>query len=154
MEQLQSVSEKDKSIQIFNSFDVLTVVMSGLIVLVISLTVVHRNNEQNKIQMTKNKAKSFAEELVQNPVNSSTNKERSPANDTEGNNSGKIGKDLWGKAFTYKVIQNSYGQPIYMAVLSSGPDGRLETDLNQTVLRDSAQLNIKGDDIGYLKSFR
>ena len=65
--------------------------------------------------------------------------------------------DPWGVAYKYSVIKNSYGLPIYVVVLSGGPDKNFETEVAENVAFSQTHIEnvqFKGDDIGYIKSFR
>lgn len=68
-----------------------------------------------------------------------------------------LGNDPWGSAYKYSVVKNSYGQPIYVVVLSSGPNASFETEVAQNMAFSQSHIEniqFKGDDIGFIKSFR
>ncbi len=141
-----------KENQYFSTFDVLSVVFSLAVVVSISFTVFHRTIDRKKVDAAKINMENLAQELMSEPVIYTQNPGgRIPASASQ------MSTDPWGIEYTYKVIKNSYGQPIYLVVLSAGPDSKLDTELKEEALFDVSQIeNIKfeNDDVGYIKSFR
>lgn len=143
---------KPKGNQYFSTFDVLTVIFSLAVVVSISFTVFHRTIDRKKVDTAKINMENLAQELMSEPVIYTQNSGgRMPAS------ANLLSKDPWGGEYTYKVIKNSYGQPIYLVVMSAGPDAKMDTQLKDEALFDVSQIeNIKfeNDDVGYIKSFR
>jgi len=115
--------------------------------------VLFRNHlNHKKALLAKNYVENLAQELIMKPVISSQDSlERMPASASE------MALDPWGVAYKYSVIKNSYGLPIYVVVLSGGPDKNFETDVADNMAFSQTQIenvHFKGDDIGYIKSFR
>lgn len=158
MENSFGVSEKDKIKQVLSSLDIFKILGSCLLVVGITLNILNRSNQERKVLMAKTNAKTYAEELVIGAVKSTHVRTlRNPASAVEKESQeGQVGIDPWGKPYSYKVIQNSYGQPIYMVVVSAGPNSTLDTLLGNVGFetRKNSQIEIMGDDVGYLKSFR
>ncbi len=158
MEKSISVSEKDKLKQPLNSLDIFKILGSFLLVLGITLSILNRNNEERKLALARTNAKMYADELVANSVKTTHVKTLRELATAEGKatQEGYLGADPWGKPYSYKVIHNSYGQPVYMIVISAGPNAVMDTVLNDISFeaRKNAQIQIMGDDVGHLKSYR
>jgi hypothetical protein len=142
----------DKENQQFNTFDILSMVLCFMMVISIGGVVFRSHLNQQKASIAKTDVENLAQELIMKPVISSQeSSSRIPA--SEGNSA----LDPWGVAYKYSVIKNSYGLPIYVVVLSSGPDGSFQTEVAENMETSQAQIenvHFKGDDIGYIKSFR
>lgn len=143
---------KIKENQYFSTFDVLSVVFSLAVVVSISFTMFHKTIHRKKVDTAKINMENLAQELMSEPViYSQTSDGREPAS------ANQIGRDPWGSEYAYKVVKNSYGQPIYLVVMSAGPDLKFDTQIKDEVIFDVSQIeNIKfeNDDVGYIKSFR
>ncbi len=148
LDELQNNEEKQQ----FNTFDVLSVFLCLGLVVAIGFLLYNSHIEHKKTAETKHHLENLAQELIMKPVISSMGAaNRIPASDIN------LGTDPWGSAYKYSVVKNSYGQPIYVVVLSSGPNASFETEVAQTMDFSRSQIeNIKfdGDDIGYIKAFR
>lgn len=143
--------EKVNKNQSLGSFDVLSIVASFILVLGISLVAYKNHLESKKSSQAKNYAEKLAQELILNPVKSAQeSSSRMPASDVSS-------LDPWGSIFKTHIIRNSYGQPIYLLVLSAGPNHKFDTQLPDVLKFADSQienLNLRGDDIGSIKSFR
>lgn len=108
--------------------------------------------QNKKAALAKNYVENLAQELIMKPVISSMNSDsRMPASELN------LGLDPWGTAYKYSVIKNSYGLPIYVVVLSGGPNSEFESEVSETMAFTQSHIEnvqFKGDDIGYIKSFR
>lgn len=144
--------ENNNKNQHFNTFDVLSVFLCLGLVVAIGALLYNSHIEHKKTVETKKYVENLAQELIMKPVISSIGAaNRLPASDID------LGADPWGSAYKYSVVKNSYGQPIYVVVLSSGPNTSFETEVAQSMAFSQSNIqNIKfeGDDIGYIKSFR
>jgi beta-glucosidase/6-phospho-beta-glucosidase/beta-galactosidase len=107
---------------------------------------------QKKTSLAQHYVENLAQDLIMKPVISSLgSSSRIPASESN------VEVDPWGVAYKYSVIKNSYGLPIYVVVLSGGPDKTFETEVAENMPFSQTQMEnvkFKGDDIGYIKSFR
>lgn len=144
--------ENSKQNQQFNTFDVLSVFLCFALVVSIGAILFNSHLNQKKKIAAANYVENLAQELIMKPVISSMESGgRIPASDS------KLELDPWGVAYKYSVIKNSYGQPIYVVVLSGGPNNSFETEVAESVSFAQTKIEnvqFKGDDIGYIKSFR
>ena len=142
----------NKQNQQFNTFDVLSVFLCFMLVVSIGVVLFNSHLQQKKSAVAQNYVENLAQELIMKPVISSMDpNSRTPASELN------LGVDPWGIAYKYSVVKNSYGQPIYVVVLSGGPNNSFETEISNTLAFSQSQIEnvqIKGDDIGYIKSFR
>jgi hypothetical protein len=143
--------QNNKEIQTFNTFDVLSIVVCFALVMGVSFLIFRNHLESQKSVEAKNYVEKLAQEIASRPVISAQeNGGRLPA-------SVAVNLDPWGDEYKYSVVRNSYGQPIYIMVLSAGPDHKFNTDLPTTLTFSESQmdkLKFNGDDVGTLKSFR
>ena len=144
--------DNDKENQQFNTFDVLSVFICFALVLSIGGLVFKSHLRQKKTVAAKTYVENLAQELIMKPVISSQDSSmRMPASESE------TALDPWGFAYKYNIIKNSYGQPIYVVVMSGGPNNSFETEIQESMAFTKSQIEnvqFKGDDIGYIKSFR
>ncbi len=149
---LSSDNKKIKEIQQFNTFDVLSIFLCFLLIVGIGTVLFYGHINGKKRVIAKNQVENLAHELIMKPVISSMEQSgRMPAS------AENVDLDPWGAAFKYSVIKNSYGQPIYVVVLSGGPNNSFETEIAESVSFTQSNIEnvkFKGDDIGYIKSFR
>jgi beta-glucosidase/6-phospho-beta-glucosidase/beta-galactosidase len=145
-------SNNNKENQQFNTFDVLSMFLCFMLIVSIGGVLLNSHIQQKKSAVAQNHVENLAQELIMKPVISSMDpNSRLPASELD------LGVDPWGIAYKYSVVKNSYGQPIYVVVLSGGPNNTFETELDTTLAFSRSQIEnvqIKGDDIGYIKSFR
>ncbi len=141
-----------KENQEFNTFDVLSMFLCFMLVVSIGGVLFSSHIEQKKTFAAKNYVENLAQELIMKPVISSMDSNlRMPASESN------LDLDPWGAAYKYSIIKNSYGLPIYVVVLSGGPNSTFETEVVDTMQFSQAKIEnvqFKGDDIGYIKSFR
>lgn len=144
--------QNNKQNQQFNTFDVLSMFLCFALVVSIGGVLFNSHIEQKKSSAAKNYVENLAQELIMKPVISSMDSNsRMPASELN------LGLDPWGSAYKYSVIKNSYGLPIYVVVVSGGPNSEFETEVSETMAFTQSQIEnvqFKGDDIGYIKSFR
>lgn len=144
--------QNNKKNQEFNTFDVLSMFLCFMLVVSIGGVLFNSHIQQKRAQIAQNHVENLAQELIMKPVISSMDpNQRMPASAED------LGVDPWGVAYKYSVVKNSYGQPIYIVVLSGGPNHSFETQINESLAFSQSQIQnvqIKGDDIGYIKSFR
>jgi hypothetical protein len=145
-------SNNIKENQRFNTFDILSIFLCFSLVVGIGCVLFSSHLQQKKSAIAQNNVENLAQKLIMKPVISSMNSNgRTPASELN------LGIDPWGTAYKYSVVKNSYGQPIYIVVLSGGPNNSFETEISDTLAFSRSQIEnvqIKGDDIGYVKSFR
>jgi hypothetical protein len=138
--------------QQFNTFDVLSIFLCFVMVLSIGGALFNSHLNQKKSALAHHYVENLAQDLIMKPVIYSQDSDsRVPASETN------VELDPWGVAYKYSVIKNSYGLPIYVVVLSGGPDRTFETDVAENMPFSQTQIEsvqFKGDDIGYIKSFR
>lgn len=141
-----------KENQQFNTFDVLSMFLCFMLVVSIGGVLFNSHIQQKKASLAQHYVENLAEELIMKPVISSMDSSsRTPASEFN------LGLDPWGSAYKYSVIKNSYGLPIYVVVVSGGPNSKFETEVIETMAFAKTQIEnvqFKGDDIGYIKSFR
>lgn len=145
---MQNIQEK----QSFNTFDVLSVLLCVGLVLATGFLLYNSHIEHKRAVKTQKHVEILAQKLIMKPVISSMGAaNRVPASALD------LGNDAWGSAYKYSVVKNSYGQPIYVVVLSSGPNASFETEVAQNMAFSHSNIEniqFQGDDIGYIKSFR
>lgn len=146
-------TENTNQNQHFRTFDVLSIVLSFCIVCGLTFLVFKKNLEQKKFVQAQTDVENLAQELILKPVNSSFySKDRMPASQDSA-----LGNDPWGNNYFTKVVKNGYGQPVYLVVLSAGPNKDLETEISDSVAQARNVIDnfkLSGDDIGYMKSYR
>ena len=67
---------------------------------------------------------------------------------------GKIGKDPWGQPFHYLVVKEDEKTAKYIVIISSGPNGELETPVEALDLLNASaglRLSYVGDDFGLVR---
>lgn len=142
----------NKENQHFNTFDVLSIFLCFMLVVSIGGVLFNNHLQQKKSALAQSYVENLAQELIMKPVISSMDPNgRMPASELN------LGVDPWGVAYKYSVVKNTYGQPIYIVVLSGGPNHSFETEISEALAFSQSQIEnvqIKGDDIGYIKSFR
>lgn len=154
MDNSNFVNELDnvKGNHVFNTFDVLSMFLCFSLVVSVGVVLFNSHLQQKKSAVAQNYVENLAQKLIMKPVISSMDSNsRLPASESN------LGIDPWGAAYKYSVVKNSYGQPIYIVVLSGGPNHAFETEVSDTLAFSQSQIEnvqIKGDDIGYIKSFR
>lgn len=146
-------TKNNQQYQQFKTLDALSIILSFLIVCGLTYLVFKKNIEDKKLTQAHMDVENLAQELILKPVNSSfyTN-ERLPASEAP-----SLGLDPWGRDYLTRVVKNAYGQPIYLVVLSAGPDQELQTQVEDTLSHaESLMENLKfsGDDIGFIKAYR
>lgn len=151
-EEVSLNNQNNKENQQFNTFDVLSIFLCFMLVVGIGSMLFMGHLNEKKRSIAKNYVENLAQELIMKPVNSSMKMGgRLPASAENQE------LDPWGVAYKYSIVKNSYGQPIYVVVLSGGPNNRFETEISEVVSFSHSSIeNVKfeGDDIGYIKSFR
>lgn len=144
--------DNNKENQGFNTFDILSMFLCFSLVVSIGVVLFNNHLQQNKSAVAQNYVENLAQKLIMKPVISSMDSNgRLPASESN------LDIDPWGAAYKYSVVKNSYGQPIYIVVLSGGPNHTFETEVSDTLAFSQSlieNVQIKGDDIGYVKSFR
>ncbi len=144
--------KKNNKNQYFSTFDVLSVMFSLVVVVSISFTVFHKTMNRKKVDLAKFNMENLAQELMKEPVIYSQDKNlRMPASASD------LGVDPWGSPYVFNVIKNNYGQPIYLVVMSPGPNAKLETNLEsdaQIGVSHIENIRFESDDVGYVRSFR
>lgn len=65
---------------------------------------------------------------------------------------GQIGKDPWGQPFNYTVLGNPTAPNSTVVVWSSGPNGKLESKIDEIGRSGSGTTHFRGDDIGFIMS--
>ena len=154
-----------KSNQQFNSFDLVSMFFLIAVVLGISTTIVSREMRDLDKSMGQTEAENLAFQLINGGFLTTSADKRSPSAVNETNEAGKqdlgvfdysgeIGRDPWGQAYRYKVMQDSQGVPSHVLVWSLGPNKLAETK-DEIFAAENAenisQLNFSGDDFGYIR---
>lgn len=143
--------EKNQEFHDLRSFDIISIILSFLIVCGLVFIVFNINVEQKKRHLAKTNIETLADELILKPVNSSFYSGRNLASETN------QGLDPWGSEYISKVVKNSYGQPVYLIILSPGPDQTIETNLEFSNLESQSLIESfrsEGDDIAHIKAYR
>jgi hypothetical protein len=71
--------------------------------------------------------------------------------------SGEEGLDPWGKPYQFLFVRNKLGAQTHIAVWSSGPDQKNETDVTAQLAQNAGgpiSLSFQGDDVGALIPIR
>lgn len=148
---------KSKKNQVYSSIDSLSIFASFILVIGVASYILHSNRVSQKVMTAKQEARSFAAKLLTQSVKSTNFKPERGVASSEGTQwRGELGMDPWGHTYQYQVIKNSYGQPVYMLVLSHGPNKQLDTKLSDVMFLQNrhSKVQISGDDIAYMRSFR
>jgi hypothetical protein len=146
LDNIQNTKENQK----FNTFDVLSIMACLILVIGVSYIFYKNHIKGEKTSEAKNYAEKLAQELVQSPVNSAQENDRFPASVSQE-------LDPWGGEYKSNIIRNAYGQPIYVMVISAGPDHKFDTEIPNSASFSQSQienLKVVGDDVGSIKSFR
>lgn len=149
---------KHESSRAFSTLDTLTMIGSLLVlILVIGPILSRRINQQNSVQAAR-QAQEWTEKIPLDEKLSEAGlalpSQRSLAS---GSSQGpQAGADPWGQPFQYKFIRNSYGQPVYLAVWSRGPNTQNDTAESGLIIAADGALNavFQGDDVGTVRSLR
>jgi hypothetical protein len=150
-----------KSIRGFSSIDFLTFVTSITAVAVVSGPILKRGMESDRVNQATKEMRLAASELIVRAtvIPSKQLEDRLPASINPELPQGSAGLDPWGNTYNYRIIRNSYGQPIHVLIWSRGPNGEQETP--EANLMDSkarvtqvAAVVFEGDDLGVLMSAR
>jgi hypothetical protein len=149
---------KYESNRAFSTLDTLTLVGSVVLVaLVIGPILSRRINQQYMVEAAK-QAQIWTEKI---PVDEKLSdaglrisSQRGVASSDE--SAATTGSDPWGKPYQYHFIRNSYGQPVYIAVWSSGPNAISETSSSKLSLGSDGSMNVQfmGDDVGFVRALR
>ncbi len=146
------MAENTKKNQQFSTFDVLSVLLSITLVIGLSFVFFNKSLNRKKSDIAKNNLENLALDLLGKPViYSQGQNSREPASSLD------LGLDPWGSPYVYNIVKNTYGQPIYLVVMSPGPDSKLDTKVEtqaQWEISQIEQIHFQNDDIGYVKSFR
>lgn len=68
---------------------------------------------------------------------------------------GVAGNDPWGHPYQYRVLRNAYGLPTHVMVWSKGANGSQDTaDSELNHQNQMGQVQLQGDDVGYLRALR
>lgn len=147
-------SQKHKENQQVSSFDLLSVAFSMVVIVSLSFTIFTKTLDRKKVEIAKSSMENLAQRLVKEEViYSKKGNDRLPASATNF----EVPKDPWGNEYNYQVVRNSYGQPIYLVLVSGGPDSKLDTSIQEEVPFEVSQIEniqFENDDIGYIKAFR
>lgn len=150
----------------FSSFDTISIIGSLVVIVAIAFPILSRRINYQHVDVARQQAQDWTQQILANEISSDTNTgsfskgsgERQPASEGSAlsNNRGEIGADPWGLPYKYAFIRNSQGQPIYVAVWSSGPNAQNETPIEK--LHSSAEgpssIKFEGDDVGFVRSVR
>lgn len=147
---------KTEQKQGFSSFDIVTIVLSMLVVILISAPIIYSSSGVEKIEKAQEDLVQFGQILQQDLkqyISSLKQAKRSIASvqmQKRGRFEGVIGEDPWGNPYFYKTQRDAYGKPEYIIVWSKGAN--LEQDTPDIELRSSpkGQFRLKGDDLGHI----
>jgi len=150
---------KYESNRAFSTLDTLTLIGSVVIVaLVIGPILSRRINQEYTVEAAR-LAQEWTEKIPSDEKLSEAglkiSTQRDLASATEPARA-TAGSDPWGRPFQYQFIRNSYGQPVYIAVWSNGPNAVNETkDDNLSFKSDGAMaVQFAGDDVGFVRALR
>jgi hypothetical protein len=81
---------------------------------------------------------------------------RSPASVNESQvpplTDGQLGKDPWGRPYFYSVLGAVTDPNATIVVWSEGPNGKLESKIDELNESNVVKFRFKGDDVGYISN--
>lgn len=142
----------------FSTLDTLTLIGSILVVaLVIGPILSRRINQEYALEAAR-LAKDWSEKIPLDEKLSVAGLGMSSQRDVASGEGSvpKAGLDPWGRPYNFKFIRNSYGQPTYLAVWSSGPNAKDETPQGQLIMSPEGRISAQfgGDDVGHVRALR
>lgn len=147
-----------KSNQAFTSFDTLTIIGSIVILGLIIGPILNHRVDTEYGALALQQAQEWTQKI---PVNEKLSEKdfkasggRLPA--SAGDAEATVGTDPWGRPYKFHYIRNAYGQPLYIAVWSAGPDARPDTKESDLVIGKDGALAVQfsGDDVGFVRALR
>lgn len=67
---------------------------------------------------------------------------------------GQMGKDPWGRPYFYTVLGNPTNANSTIVVWSEGPNGKLESKIDELTEQNVHDFHFKGDDVGFISDGR
>lgn len=67
---------------------------------------------------------------------------------------GQMGKDPWGRPYFYTVLGNPTDQNTTVVVWSEGPNGKLDSKIDDLNDANASSFHFRGDDIGFISKGR
>ena len=153
-----------KSNQSLSSFDLLGTVFLLAVVVGISAMIVTREMRDVDQAVGLDEAENLAFQLIHGGFALPSQGSRSPASINNSNDesrehlgvfnaTGEIGKDPWGRAFSYRVLRDESGRPSFVVVWSTGANGQPDTEAEKFARNSGVSvtdIDFQGDDFGHV----
>lgn len=131
---------KRKSNQGFSTLDFVTTVTALVTMTLVTTPIVLRKITTANIEMAQKETARMASELNASPRDIASG-------------SGVGGQsDPWGNPYVLRKVNNSYGLPSFVVILSKGPNAQLDTTDETIGLIRSSNFIFTGDDIGVIRA--